>query len=472
MRKYWIIEIEDVELRLQRIKNGQILADKRWVLETNSVKDGYIVQMEQVVALLQPEIKSYRSYAHIKVVVHSLDSMRRMVELKGVRTCEVSRVLKNHMREYIPVENDNYQMAYHILEEYPRQSGVKIGLVAIPELLLIGYETLAKQLKCKLWQVVPYWDVMAAYTSQLKEIKSSIVIELEENKNIGSIITRKGCVMAQDLSDDYVCATLDGIMNNEELSLEKRMLYHLSKLVAFCESMQIGDELVEITLLYEEGCPEAIQLAIEQEVSAQIHLVEKRQELLLRGLEQLPLRFLRTHGQKQAIRKQCARVGMQSWIAACLIGGALGMTYRFQTMSYDLERSHLESQSEVGKYKEVEACKVAYIESTERTQAWTEKIREFEEGQWLSLTKLDSILGSLPQGAWIETLVMHEEGMDWVVKGNEKRVMQDYVIQVEQLNPEWAVQSSPYVNEANSYGYYIQAKVLPSLIKEGEVVND
>lgn len=458
MRRYWMMEVNNTWIKLQRIRNGQILQEKKLELEMHSVEDGYIVQMDELIERLQPLIKRHRSYRELKVVVHSLDTMRRVVDLRGVRVCEVSRVLKNHMREYIPVESDNYQIAYHILEEYPRQSGVKIALVAMPELLLMGYESLANSLKCNLWQVVSYWDVMAAYTSCLQETKASIVLELESRSPIGTIITGKGCVMVQDLGDDYACATLEGVIHGNTLGLESRMLYHLAKLVAFCESMQKGSESITISILDGQGRQSDLKGVIEQEVSADIQLIEKHQDSVLRGLEQLPLQFLRTPGQKQIVIKYFTRLVLKSWCVACLLCTALGINYGLQRLMYEMEYNHLAVEMTEKAYMDLETYKRDYAQLSTKGEAWSDGFEMVESAQWLSLADLDCIMASLPKDVLLESVVIREDSMNWVVKGNEKRVMQDYIMQIGNLNEEWDIQTERYASETGHYKYFVEAK--------------
>ena len=150
------IEIGTSLIKLIEVSKGRhgLKVEKIALLDTprHAVKDGELVQIKLIQQVLLEEIKA-KKYKATKVVV-VLQSSQIIIRTITVETYSeevIQKILKIHPQEYLPLENEAYEIDYKLInEEGLYQSTQKeILLVAVPKRIVVAIAELIKGVKKK-----------------------------------------------------------------------------------------------------------------------------------------------------------------------------------------------------------------------------------------------------------------------------------------------------------------------------------
>lgn len=114
---------------------------------------------------------------------------------------EVGKMLRNHEKELLPIEPEQYRLMYRVLECGRHKGERPIGVIGIPKKLYSSYAQLAKKLRVKHMAIVPKQEELLERIGGAHH-SSGIVIYGMEHQLYGLVMKQQFCSITQQLLRD------------------------------------------------------------------------------------------------------------------------------------------------------------------------------------------------------------------------------------------------------------------------------
>lgn len=223
----------------------------------HAVEDGFVRDKEVFAAALKTEFAK----RHIleKNVIFSINSSKlvtREVSIPYVKDNQIAGIVDMQSKDFFPMNLSNYTISYKKLDTYVKEDGkfVKLLLVAVPDSILENYMEIADMVGLNI-KSFEYVGNSAIQMICENFMYNSIVIQLEENTTIVSMISDKQLVFQRVTPYGYINA-LTAVMDNRVLGveddraafqfLEEHDIVHIrAKVSEFANGDVYGDELLQ-----------------------------------------------------------------------------------------------------------------------------------------------------------------------------------------------------------------------------------
>lgn len=186
----------------------------------HSVEDGFVRDKEIYLTALKAELaKRHILEKNVVFVLNSSKLVTREVSIPFVKDSQIAGIVEMQAKEFFPMNLVNYTISYKKMEEYVDEEGkkIKLLLVAVPDSLLENYQDVAEAVNMNI-RNYEYAGNSALQMICQNFMYNSIVIQLEENTTIVSMISDKKLVFQRVTPYGYINA-LTSVLDNRVLGV-------------------------------------------------------------------------------------------------------------------------------------------------------------------------------------------------------------------------------------------------------------
>lgn len=210
-----VLVMEDVK------KNPTIYNAFYFDTPEHSVEDGFVRDKEVYLTALKAELaKRHILEKNVVFVLNSSKLVTREVSIPFVKDSQIAGIVEMQAKEFFPMNLVNYTISYKKMDEYVDEESkkIKLLLVAVPDSLLENYQEIAEAVNMNI-RNYEYAGNSALQMICQNFMYNSIVIQLEENTTIVSMISDKKLVFQRVTPYGYVNA-LTAVMDSRVLGVE------------------------------------------------------------------------------------------------------------------------------------------------------------------------------------------------------------------------------------------------------------
>ena len=211
-----VLVMEDVK------KNPTIYNAFYFDTPEHSVEDGFVRDKEVYLTALKAELaKRHILEKNVVFVLNSSKLVTREVSIPYVKDSQIAGIVEMQAKEFFPMNLVNYTISYKKMDEYVDEESkkIKLLLVAVPDSLLENYQEIAEAVNMNI-RNYEYAGNSALQMICQNFMYNSIVIQLEENTTIVSMISDKKLVFQRVTPDGYVNA-LTSVIDSRVLGVEE-----------------------------------------------------------------------------------------------------------------------------------------------------------------------------------------------------------------------------------------------------------
>ena len=186
----------------------------------HSVEDGFVRDKEIYLTALKAELaKRHILEKNVVFVLNSSKLVTREVSIPFVKDSQIAGIVEMQAKEFFPMNLVNYTISYKKMEEYVDEEGkkIKLLLVAVPDSLLENYQEIAEAVNMNI-RNYEYAGNSALQMICQNFMYNSIVIQMEENTTIVSMISDKKLVFQRVTPYGYINA-LTSVLDNRVLGV-------------------------------------------------------------------------------------------------------------------------------------------------------------------------------------------------------------------------------------------------------------
>ena len=187
----------------------------------HSVEDGFVRDKEVYLTALKAELaKRHILEKNVVFVLNSSKLVTREVSIPFVKDSQIAGIVEMQAKEFFPMNLVNYTISYKKMDEYVDEESkkIKLLLVAVPDSLLENYQEIAEAVNMNI-RNYEYAGNSALQMICQNFMYNSIVIQLEENTTIVSMISDKKLVFQRVTPYGYVNA-LTSVIDSRVLGVE------------------------------------------------------------------------------------------------------------------------------------------------------------------------------------------------------------------------------------------------------------